>query len=226
MYFPEKITCIKAGDKVLEIGPGALPHPRSDVLLEKTFGNKDEHVRQCGGTPAALTDTRTVYYDGGAFPFGDGEFDYVICSHVIEHVPDLEFFCAEMFRVARAGYLEFPLIYYDFVFNIPEHLNLCIQRGGTLFYAEKARILSPELKPIQELWYTALSSGYTDTVSDLAPYLMQGFEWTTPFVVRKAEGIEDLIHERLNIPSKPSKPSLFARVRRKIKKLLTVNGSL
>jgi SAM-dependent methyltransferase len=226
MYFPQKITHIKAGDKVLEIGPGALPHPRSNVLLEKTFWNEDEHVRQCGGTPAALTDARTVYYDGGIFPFGDGEFDYVICSHVIEHVPDVEFFCAEMFRVARSGYMEFPLIYYDFVFNIPEHLNLCIHRRGTLFYAEKAHIFSPALKPIQELWYTALASGYTDTVSDLAPYLMQGFEWTTPFDVCKTEQLEELIHERLIIPPKPPRLSLLARVQRRINRLWTTNGNL
>ena len=226
MYFPEKMIHINVGDKVLEIGPGASPHPRSDVLLEKDFGNGDEHARQCGGTPAALTDTRTVYYDGGAFPFGDGEFDYVICSHVIEHVPDVEFFCAEMFRVAQAGYLEFPLIYYDFVFNIPEHLNLCIQRDGTLIYAEKSHIFPPVLKPIQEFWYTALASGYTDTVSDLAPHLMQGFEWTSPFTVRKTDRIEDLLHDRQNIQRKEPKPSLLIRVKRKFKQLWATNGGL
>lgn len=216
MYFPGKITKIKNGHKVLEIGPGSSPYKRSDVLLEKTFSEED-HIRQCGGTPAALTDPRTVFYDGGAFPFKDGEFDYVICSHVIEHVPQLEYFCSEMFRVSRAGYLEFPLIYYDYVFDIPEHLNLCMYHEDTLFYGEKSSILSPDLKPIQQLWYTALASGYTDTVSDLAPYLMQGFEWNKSFNIRKTDNISDLTYKDFDIKPKSPPLSILKRTLKKLK---------
>lgn len=226
MYFPERITRIRPGDRVLEIGPGACPHPRSDVLLEKNFGNEEEHARQCGGTPVALTDGRTVYYDGGEFPFPDDAFDYVICSHVIEHVPDVEFFCAEMFRVARTGYLEFPLIYYDYVFDIPEHLNLCMLRDGVFFHAEKASVLPASLKPVQALWYSALVSGYTSTVSDLAPHLFQGFEWSVPFGVRKTARIEDLVFVQRDIQPKPPFPSLLERIQRKIKRLWASNGHL
>jgi len=41
-------------------------------------------------------------------PFKDKEFDFVIASHVIEHVEDLEFFLKELERISTKGYIELP----------------------------------------------------------------------------------------------------------------------
>ena len=41
-------------------------------------------------------------------PFKDKEFDFVIASHVIEHVEDFEFFIEELERIASKGYIELP----------------------------------------------------------------------------------------------------------------------
>tara|TARA_B100000029_G_scaffold474766_1_gene517418 strand:+ start:219 stop:860 length:642 start_codon:yes stop_codon:yes gene_type:complete len=41
-------------------------------------------------------------------PFKDKEFDYVILSHVLEHVPNLLEFVSEIERIAKAGYIELP----------------------------------------------------------------------------------------------------------------------
>ncbi len=41
-------------------------------------------------------------------PFKDKEFDYVILSHVMEHVPNLIEFKKEIERIAKAGYIELP----------------------------------------------------------------------------------------------------------------------
>lgn len=41
-------------------------------------------------------------------PFKDKEFDYVILSHVMEHVPNLIEFKNEVERIAKAGYIELP----------------------------------------------------------------------------------------------------------------------
>ena len=38
-------------------------------------------------------------------PFKDKEFDYVILSHVMEHVPNLIEFKDEVERIAKAGYI-------------------------------------------------------------------------------------------------------------------------
>ena len=41
-------------------------------------------------------------------PFKDKEFDFVIASHVMEHVEDVEFFIKELERVSNKGYIELP----------------------------------------------------------------------------------------------------------------------
>ncbi len=41
-------------------------------------------------------------------PFNDNEFDFVIASHVMEHVEDVEFFIKELDRIAKKGYIELP----------------------------------------------------------------------------------------------------------------------
>ena len=46
-------------------------------------------------------------------PFKDKEFDFVIASHVIEHVKDVEFFMKELQRVSSKGYIELPTILED-----------------------------------------------------------------------------------------------------------------
>ena len=45
---------------------------------------------------------------GEKLPFLDKEFDYVILSHVLEHVPNLLEFKNEVIRIAKAGYIELP----------------------------------------------------------------------------------------------------------------------
>ena len=41
-------------------------------------------------------------------PFKDQEFDFVIASHVMEHVEDVEYFIKELERVSKKGYIELP----------------------------------------------------------------------------------------------------------------------
>ena len=93
---------IHPGDFVLEIGSGHNPKTRSDVLCDK-FIEDDE---QRGGS--IVTDRPLVEADGQFLPFADAAFDYVICSHVLEHVEDPELLIAELMRVASRGYIETP----------------------------------------------------------------------------------------------------------------------
>ena len=41
-------------------------------------------------------------------PFKDKEFDFVIASHVVEHVEDISYFLNELSRVGKRGYIEIP----------------------------------------------------------------------------------------------------------------------
>ena len=45
---------------------------------------------------------------GKKLPFEDKQFDFVIASHVIEHVEDFEFFVKELERISPRGYIELP----------------------------------------------------------------------------------------------------------------------
>ncbi|WP_415295714.1 class I SAM-dependent methyltransferase [Candidatus Pelagibacter sp. Uisw_113] len=57
-------------------------------------------------------------------PFKDKEFDFVLASHVMEHVEDIDFFIKELERVSKKGYVELPTMLEDnLVFeNKKDHL--------------------------------------------------------------------------------------------------------
>ena len=44
-------------------------------------------------------------------PFKDKEFDFVIASHILEHVDDPFKFCNELTRIGKRGYIEVPTPY-------------------------------------------------------------------------------------------------------------------
>jgi SAM-dependent methyltransferase len=57
------------------------------------------------------------FYDGDQFPFNDEEFDMVICTQVLEHVPNPRLLLGEMARVCKRGggvVVSLPFVY-------PEH---------------------------------------------------------------------------------------------------------
>ena len=54
------------------------------------------------------SDRKFVKLDGEKLPFNDKEFDFVIASHVLEHVQNPTNFLKEISRVAKQGYIEVP----------------------------------------------------------------------------------------------------------------------
>ena len=82
--------------KILDIGCGYRAHPYASVIAD--------------------VQDLSNHYEGKKFikiyekklPFKDKEFDFVIASHVIEHVEDFEFFINELERISRKGYIELP----------------------------------------------------------------------------------------------------------------------
>ena len=49
-----------------------------------------------------------IKLDNKILPFKDNHFDFVIASHVLEHVDDPKFFISELERVSTKGYIELP----------------------------------------------------------------------------------------------------------------------
>ena len=82
--------------KVLDIGCGYTANKNATVVcdvqdLSNIYKEKD-----------------FVKLTSNILPFKDKEFDFVIASHVIEHVKDVEIFIKELQRVSSKGYIELP----------------------------------------------------------------------------------------------------------------------
>ena len=58
-------------------------------------------------------DKEFVKLESKNLPFKDNEFDFVIASHVLEHVKEANFFINELQRIANKGYIEVPTILED-----------------------------------------------------------------------------------------------------------------
>jgi SAM-dependent methyltransferase len=109
---------IKPTDRVLEIGSGNRPRRRSNFLCDRYIENNYERA----GEENLVIDKRPfVVADGQALPFKDQSFDYVVTSHILEHVDDPKRFVAELLRVARAGYIETPSELGEKIFGWPFH---------------------------------------------------------------------------------------------------------
>jgi SAM-dependent methyltransferase len=61
----------------------------------------------------AYKDKRFVQTPADDTPFEDKEFDFVIATHVAEHVPDPVKFLAELVRISKRGYIEVPTPFFD-----------------------------------------------------------------------------------------------------------------
>ena len=81
---------------ILDIGCGYKAHKNATVIADiKDFSN-------------FYKNKKFVQIKEKKLPFKDKEFDFVIASHVIEHVDDFEFFIRELERISSKGYIELP----------------------------------------------------------------------------------------------------------------------
>ena len=99
--FIEKTLSLNSSWNILDIGCGYGASKYANIVcdvqdLSKYYPNK---------TFIKLTEKK--------LPFKDKEFDFVIASHVMEHVDDIEFFISELERVSQQGYIELPTMLED-----------------------------------------------------------------------------------------------------------------
>lgn len=120
---------------VLDVGSGAFPTPRADVLCE---AHPDDDVHRSGARPT-VDDRPFVVADVTALPFKDCAFDVVIASHVAEHVADPDAMCRELSRTGRSGYIETPSPVAEWLLNEEVHLWTVGRSNRTLIFRRKGR---------------------------------------------------------------------------------------
>lgn len=84
--------------RVLDVGAGEAPW-RELLNAAEYVGVDVEAALEFGMRPTP----HITYYDGNTLPFGDGTFDHVLCTEVLEHVPEPKRFLADLNRVLRSG---------------------------------------------------------------------------------------------------------------------------
>jgi ubiquinone/menaquinone biosynthesis C-methylase UbiE len=138
MYYTNLLK-INRHDKVLEIGPGNAPFWRSDVLADKFDANDEVIPGTFGGGKHKTKGKPFFKIHDNRLPFEAEQFDLVICSHVLEHVPfrELDVLVNEIFRVAPKAYIEFPAPLYEVIFDFPVHLNFLFIEENTIYCLPK-----------------------------------------------------------------------------------------
>jgi SAM-dependent methyltransferase len=184
---------VDADSLVLDVGSGDKPHWRADVLVDRF--PEAEHAIQRSGSSAALTPRPLFDADVTDMPFADKAFDFVICSHLLEHVLDPAAAIDEMVRVGKAGYIEVPRAAMSKIMDFPSHLWWCRDEAGVLtFEAKRTRAFDAEIesfvrRPVMEREINALIDRHFDDC-------VIGVPWTGS-VRYRVEGAVDplLVHE-------------------------------
>ncbi len=107
----EHVEALPADASVLDVGGWAAPLARADWVIDLMgwetrglYGSVDPADERF----SAATWVQRDICAREPWPFADGAFDFVVCSHTLEDVRDPIWVCSELSRVARAGYVEVP----------------------------------------------------------------------------------------------------------------------
>lgn len=127
-------------DFVLDVGGGDKPFWRANVILDKFPDSKGLSQRFTGMDITLNKDQVLVVGDVENMPFKDSSFDFIYCSHLLEHVINPEVAIKEIMRVGNRGYIELPLSCLQKVKDMPSHLWFTYLENGVLCFVAKSSV--------------------------------------------------------------------------------------
>ncbi len=145
-------------DLVLDVGSGGWPFRRADHLADR-FPEGTTHRFE-----NMVRDERPFFaVDIEQLPFADHAYEFVFCSHVLEHLDNPGQAIRELMRVARRGYLEVPTRLSDIMFNFTRlkdhHRWHGLRLGNTLALIEWNE---RERRELGNEFFNALQSEFTN----------------------------------------------------------------
>jgi glycosyltransferase involved in cell wall biosynthesis len=132
--------------KVLDVGSGHQPNRRANVILDKYVGETIHRTIQQVEIP---NDKYFVVGDALFTPFANKEFDFVIASHVAEHIDDPVKFCDELIRISKRGYVETPGPITELLLPANSHKWIVRKSGNGLIFKKNNRT-----KPLSSYFYS------------------------------------------------------------------------
>ena len=177
-YLRRKLSLkINKDDVVLEIGPGGKPHFRSNVICDKFYKDNTER----SGDSLAKKGTFLILGDAESLPFRDKSFDYIIASHLLEHLYKPQDFFEEIMRVGKAGYIETPTMVSEKVKSIKYHVNFVKidRRTNTIEVIPKKRWIFDE--DLTHWWLSIRDKTVAGARINFSDHFFLRFFWENSF---------------------------------------------
>ena len=120
-----------------------------DIGCGYTANKYSNHVADTQDFSHLYKDKKFTLIKDKKLPFANKEFNFVIASHVLEHVEDIEFFIKELERVANSGYIEVPTRLEDNLVDVNEKAHVWWINfddiNNSLFITKRKQIIEPFL---------------------------------------------------------------------------------
>lgn len=145
----KKLACLDF-DSYLDVGAA---EGYSAFLIGKLFGVK---VSLCDFCEELCNKSRELFgmdsrvADGSELPYKDNEFDVVLCTETLEHIPDLPKALSELIRVARKAV----------VITVPHESPELIERNITGKGKGSSHVHSFDLNSLDHLEYPVIATGF------------------------------------------------------------------
>jgi hypothetical protein len=149
----ERILALSDDALILDVGAWGAPFNRADWVLDVAPYETRGPMGHYGPDEERFTRdtwvTRDIC-DREPWPFEDDFFDFSICVTTLEDIRDPIWVCAELSRVARAGYVEVPTLFAELIYNVEgngtwlgheHHRWLVEEEDGGLVFTHKPHSL-------------------------------------------------------------------------------------